>query len=428
MTPPVTLRPFASLRLRLTLWYALTLFGTFVLLGGGLFVVIRRQLSEQLSESLVSATDALIRAAQIREDEGARAQDPVVDAVDELHVPGRQLFLLDGSGAPVKPEFAAEWMTQAAREAARLGSMTLEHEFGERTLRLYARRFHLANGRQMVAAAVADDIELEERYASLIAAFGGAALVAVILVAIGGSFLVLQATGPVERSVVFIRQFMANAAHELRTPLSIIRSRAEVTLQHDRTDADYAGALASIEREAERMAGIVDNLLLLARADSGELPVRRERFLLDDLALDAAGTAATLAQRRKVSLVVADFDETPISGDPALVRQLLLILLDNAIKFTPPGGTVSVGLSRAEGGAIMEVRDTGAGIAPEHLPHVYERLFRADAGTRHAGGAGLGLSIAEWIVKAHGGAITMDSSLGKGTTVSVWFPGEPTQR
>jgi len=416
------LRPLARLRARLTTWYLVTFGVILVLLGGALFVVIRQQLSRDLDRSLGAATTELVRAARIREMERTRVNGPVVDAIDELHIPDRLLFLLDSAGRPVKPDSAPSWIRAAAIAAASGGRSRRAFEQGERTWRVYAERFRLQPGAAvLVAVAAADDVELEDRYASLIAAFGGVALAALLLVTLGGSFLARKSLAPVERAVTHMRRFMADAAHELRAPLTVLRSRTDVALQQPRTVEEYGAALRSIQRESERMAGIVGNLLLLARADTGELPLHIEKVYLDDIALDATRAAHELAKAKGVELALDEFDETPVQGDRGLLRQLVMILLDNGVKFTPPGGRVNVRVRNAGQRAQLEVADTGAGIAPDHLSHVFERFFRADPARSRGEGAGLGLSIARWIAQQHGASIDIASEAGKGTQVIVTF-------
>jgi signal transduction histidine kinase len=165
----------------------------------------------------------------------------------------------------------------------------------------------------------------------------------------------------------------------------------------------------------------VDDLLTLARADAGERPVTRTRFFLDDVAIDAAVSVRTLAQAAGVALEVEEFEETAVIGDAALVRELVVILLDNAVKFTPPGGAVRVRV-QPEPQPTLTVEDTGPGIAPEHLPHVFERFYRGDQSRSRDGGAGLGLSIAQWIVSAHGGRLGVTSPPGQGVRATVIFP------
>jgi signal transduction histidine kinase len=417
------------LRLRLTAWYVATFCAILILLGGGLFLTIRQQLSKQLDDSLRDATHELVRAARIREMEAAGAQGSVVDAVDELHIPDRSLYLMTTAGEPVKPPTADAWIGDAARVAASAGARDEVREAaGGKELRLHAERFTLASGAPLVAVAVANQVELEDRYASLIAAFGGAAVMAVLLVAAGGSILVRASTAPVERTISYMRRFMADAAHELRTPLTVLRSRAEIALQQPRDPSAYVAALRGIEAESRQLGRIVDDLLTLARADAGERPIERERVYLDDIALDAASAARAVAEAKGLTLTVAEFEQARAQGDAVLLRQLVMILLDNALKFTPPGGEVRVRVSTVASRPTLVVEDTGIGIAEAQLPHIFERFYRGDParsrGVANGGGdgAGLGLSIARWIADAHGAEISVSSAPGRGTRMTVEFP------
>jgi signal transduction histidine kinase len=422
----MALPPLARLRLGLTAWYLATFGAILVLLGAGLFVVIGRQYAQQLDDSLRQATVEVERAARIREMESRAAHGEVVDAVEELHIPDRTLYLFDGEAKPVTPASAPAWIQRAAVDAAQRGMVARDQDPRRgNTLRLRAERFRLASGAPMVAVAVADKVELEDRYASLIAAFGATSAAALVLVVVGGWFLVGKSTAPVERTIVHMRRFMADAAHELRTPLTILRSRAEVALQQPRPADEYADALRGIELEAKRLGRIVEDLLILARADAGERPVARERVYLDDLTLDAAGAARVVAQAKGIDLEVDEFDEAAVEGDPTLLRQLVMILLDNAVKFTARGGRVRVRVGTANDRPTLFVEDSGIGIPAEQLPHVFERFYRGDpARTRRDGGAdgaGLGLSIAKWIADVHHAEIVLASSPETGTKVSVRF-------
>ncbi|MDB4870019.1 MAG: ATP-binding region ATPase domain protein [Gemmatimonadales bacterium] len=417
------LQRLVRLRLRLTFWYVATFGLIILLLGAGLFAVIRYQISQQLDDSLHSATQELVRAARIREVEKAGARGRVIDAVDELNIPDRTLYLLDPRGNPVKPDTAAAWIRSAAREAARSGQITLDRDLPDQeTLRLHALRFRLASGTTLIAVAVADQIELEDRYADLIAAFAAAAFAALVLVAAGGFLLVRKSTAPIERSMIFMRRFMADAAHELRTPITVLRTRVDVALQQPRDADHYVSALQSVEAEARRLGGIVDSLLVLARADSGERQIERERFFLDDVAIDAAGAERVVGRQKGVEVIVEEFEEAPIVGDPALIRQLIMILLDNAVKFTDKGGEVGIRVSLHDGVPTFVVRDTGIGISKEDMSRVFQRFFRGDTARSRTDGAGLGLSIARWIAREHGAEISLTSEPGQGTRVVVTFP------
>lgn len=416
-------RPVDRIRLQLTAWYVVTFCIILALLGGGLFVIIRGQLSSQLDDSLKSATTELARAAHIRETESASAQGQVVDAVDELHIPDRQLFLLTASGDPVKPAAVSAWIRNAALRAAKVGSVDEDRELPhEATLRLHAERFTLGSGTPMVAAAVADKVELEDRYAALIGVFGIASLVALVMVALGGSILVGKSAEPVERTMDQMRQFMADAAHELRTPITVLRSRAEIALQQPRDSASYVATLQGVESESIRLGRIVDDLLILARADAGDRPIERKTFLLDQTVLDAAAAASSVAQSRQVNIAIGELEHSLIDGDSTLIRQLVMILLDNAIKFTPAGGEVRVRVSSQDRRVLLTVEDSGIGIAADQMPRVFDRFYRGDSARGHSEGAGLGLSIARWIADAHRAGIEIDSAPGGGTRVDVQFP------
>ena len=421
MNTAAPLQPLALLRRRLTFWYAATLSLILLLLGGGLYGVIHSQFAQQLDDSLRNATRELVRAALIREMEAKSAHGAVVDAVDELHIPDRSLYLLDSAGRPVKPLVASDWIRVSARRAALGERVTDELDAGDHTLSLHAEPFHLASGQKLIAVAVADQVELTDRYAELIAAFGGAALAAIVLVAAGGYFLVQKSTAPAERSMAYTRRFMADAAHELRTPIAVLRTKAEVALQESRTPETYATALRGMGHEAQRLGRVVDDLLMLARADAGERHVERTRFFLDDVVLDAALSVRTLAQAAGVTMIVDEFEESPVIGDANLVRELVVVLLDNAVKFTPAGGSVRVRVT-PEPQPTVSVEDTGCGIPAEHLPHVFERFYRGDASRPREGGAGLGLAIAQWVAAMHDARIVLTSELASGTRAVVVFP------
>jgi signal transduction histidine kinase len=364
-----------------------------------------------------------MRAADIREMESVSAHGRVVDAVDELHIPDRMLFLVTPSGQPVRPATAPAWVQTAVQRVAASGEATLNvHVRHEHRLRVHAARFTVRGGTPYVAVAAADRVELEDRYASLIGAFGGAALAALLLVALGGWVLMRKSSAPVEESIAQMRRFMADAAHELRTPIAVLRTRAEVALQRRRDPDTYAETLRRVEAEAGRLGDIVNDLLTLAHADAGQRPVTHERLYLDDVALDAADAAHVLARQRDVTLEVGTFEESPVIGDRALVRQLIMLVLDNAVKFTPAGGRVRVDVSAGSSSSTVVVADTGIGITPEQMPHIFDRFYRGENSREHAAGAGLGLSIALWITSAHGGAIDVTSAPGQGTTVVMRFP------
>ncbi|PYO43621.1 MAG: hypothetical protein DMD33_05340 [Gemmatimonadetes bacterium] len=415
--------PLARVRWRLTAWYVGILLSILGILGGGLYVAVRHRMSQQLDTSLRSATAALIHAARIRAAEQASPKGVVADAVDELHIPDRSLYLFTAGATPVRPLAAPEWIREAAREAERTGTADRDFETPEdHIVRLHAERFVGVDSRPYVAVAMADRLELEDEFASLIRAFIAAALIALVLVAGGGYVLVRQATAPIARTMERMRRFMADAAHELRAPVTILRTRADVAASQARDPARDAATLEAIEREAARIGEIVGELLTLARADAGERPVAREVLYLDDAAAGAVDGIRAVAGQKGVHLEVGAFEEAKVTGDPALIRQLLLIVLDNAVKFTPKGGRVEIAVSAHDGQGALVVSDTGIGIPADQLPHVFERFYRGDPARHEADGAGLGLAIAQWIADSHGARIAIDSQPGAGTRVTLTFP------
>jgi heavy metal sensor kinase len=224
-----------------------------------------------------------------------------------------------------------------------------------------------------------------------------------------------------ETSVSRMQQFTADASHELRAPVSLIRTTAEVTLQRDRPASEYREALHEILEESERTSQVVDSLMLLARTDSGKEALDLVHVDARDVVKGAIEQGEKLARTRHLIFVVdLQEDSLPIRADADALRRAILILIDNAVKYTPEGGRITVGLHRKDGCAVASVTDTGIGIAPEDLPHIFDRFWRADkARSREGGGAGLGLSIAKWIVDTHGGSIVVESETGKGSTFSI---------
>jgi len=220
-----------------------------------------------------------------------------------------------------------------------------------------------------------------------------------------------------------VRQFSADASHELKTPLTAIRGEAEVVLMGSHSAEEYRQAIGSILESAERMSQVVESLLLLARADSGQNLIRREPVELGDVLLRAYESLESMAERQHISVLLEEVEDLTVSGDPLWLNQILVNLISNGIKYTPEGGEVSVALRAVDGQAELTVRDTGIGISPEHLPHIFDRFYRVDEGrARAAGGTGLGLSITRWAVEAHDGTITVESEVGSGTLVRVRFP------
>ena len=219
------------------------------------------------------------------------------------------------------------------------------------------------------------------------------------------------------------RRFTADASHELRTPLTVIKGQTEVALQRDRDIESYKQVLQSVNTQVDRMIRMSASLLTLARADAGQIPKSTEQTDIGKIVNDAADQMRVAAEAHEIDLRVSPGPEVRALADGDLLLQLVLNLLDNAVKFTPRYGLVRIGWSVANGQTEIRVSDTGPGIAAEHLPHIFDRFYRADeARSSQSGGAGLGLSISRWIAEAHGGTIVAESTPGNGTTFTVRLP------
>jgi two-component system OmpR family sensor kinase len=215
------------------------------------------------------------------------------------------------------------------------------------------------------------------------------------------------------------QRFVADAAHELRTPLTSVRGNAELLARPHLSDEDRAVAVSQLNEAAERASHLVQELLTLARSDAG-YHLTLNAIELTSVVLDAV---AELQTTRGRAISLGELESVTVRGHPVRLHQLMTILLDNAIKYTPDDGTIEVSAHAVDGQAEIRVRDTGIGITEEHLPHIFDRFYRADrARSQDPGGVGLGLSIGHWIVTEHGGVITAESAPGRGTTFIVRLP------
>jgi signal transduction histidine kinase len=227
-----------------------------------------------------------------------------------------------------------------------------------------------------------------------------------------------QTLEQIERLFQTQQRLLADVSHELRTPLTAVRGNLDLIRHMGEADPEL---MDIIEDELERMTRLIGDLLLLARADTGGLPLEREPVELDNILFEVYRQVSRLARQVEIKLV--EVDQVCVLGDADRLKQLLLILVDNATKYTPPGGVVSLSLSRQGGWAHLSVADTGVGIPPEDVPHIFDRFYRVDkARGRAQGGSGLGLSIAKWIAQAHGGGIDVTSEMGEGTTFTIKLP------
>ncbi len=457
-----------SFRLRLTAWYLALFSLLFVAFSVFLYGVLSDGLRERVDETLGSEAGT---AAGMYEDElsethgdrqasaaeavaGARFTGTVVAVVAEGRVLAASTRSPEGDLAAV-----------AARAAAAgPGTVTAFPRYGKYGARAAA-RWAGDPGRQVLILALAplDAIAAELRtvrralFVALPLILGLAGLGGFLLATrsleplasmarqaheIGGSSLhkrleigaaaeelqVLAASfnallSRLDQSFETMRRFVADASHELRTPLAVIRGEADVALTRERGAEEYRESLAVILDESRRLSRLVDDLLNLARADSGHVPLVVREFYFNDLLAECCRSALAAAAARDIHLECFAPRDTPFRGDEDMLRRLVMNLLDNAIRYTPRGGQVSAALEPSPGYVKVSISDTGTGIAAEDAARVFERFYRADqARSRQDGGFGLGLSIVQWIAQAHRGTVELSSQPGAGSVFTVTLP------
>jgi len=229
-----------------------------------------------------------------------------------------------------------------------------------------------------------------------------------------------------ERNFAALRRFTADASHELKTPLTVVRAGVERAITRPDVSPETLAPLEETLQEVNRMTELLDSLLTLARADEGRAELHRESVDLRDILAEAGETGELLAEHAGVGMEIKmPAEPVVVSVDRSRMRQLALNLIENAVKYTPRGGQVSVELGGNDGRAVFTVADTGIGIAPGDLPHIFDRFWRADSArtrTSERPGTGLGLAICKWIAEAHGGTIDVQSRPGRGTTFTVGLP------
>jgi heavy metal sensor kinase len=458
-------------RTRLTLWYVALLAGTLIVLGGVGQWLTRESLYQGQDEVLRSKAAAVGTEVDMEKgriefpDDGPRNVMPSVAsglAVLRVWDKDREVIFNEVPGAGF-PDIEPSALTTVLGRVDQFETVA----YGGDTFRLYRQPIE----RKGQVVGVLEIGRSEEEIHAVLGQLRTLSLlglaVALVVAWLGGSFLAGRALRPVDRitraaerlgaddlslrlpvaavddefgrqtaafnamlarleqSFERQRRFTADASHEIRTPLSVIRSLAEVALTSPRDPAYDRRVYASIAEETERLSRLVESLLALARADDGA-SLTLGPVDLDEVAVDAVERVAERASRQGVQLAVSADERCRVRGDASWLTQLALNLLDNALRHTPGGGRVSIAVATAQDGATLTVSDTGSGIAPEHLPHLFERFYRADdARSRESGGAGLGLAICAWVARAHGGRLDVTSEPGLGTTFSLWLPAAP---
>ncbi len=450
-----------SIGIRLTSWYALILVVTFTVAGGGLWLSIRDSIHDRVDEDLRSRVAALQTAL------GNAPAASVNEQLEQLIglTPGLQMRIAE-SGRSIGQWPAGAIWSAPPPDLARLArdGVTETRLVSGRPIRVLTAPLTV-DGRLWsveIGAAIDELYETLDEFAWTVLI---ASPLVLLLASAGGYWVSRRALAPVAhvtrmaqaigthnladrlplRGVddeldrlsdtlngMFARlddafrrvtQFSADASHELRTPLAIIRTTAEVTRQRPRTEAEYAAALDRILAESERTSQLIDDLLMLARADADVDRMVMEPMDLADAVRDTCDQGRILAGAAGLRFTADLPPACPAVGEPHALRRLFLILVDNAVKYTPDGGAVHVSMAVEDGRAMIEVRDNGVGIAAADAPRIFDRFYRVSADrSRQTGGVGLGLAIARWIATCHGGTIVVESEPGAGSAFHVILP------
>jgi len=391
-------------RARVIAWYSLVL--VLVLGAFGSFIVWQQRRIgvsrvDRGLEELAVTLDSVFRD-ELHETGDAKAA--ATEVCTTLAAPGRPIGILDGNGRTL----ASAWNGLDVHPASfreRRRSVTIDgHTF------------------VLVVGAPIDDM-LREQRAAIEAMF--VALPVVILLAVGGGWW-MASSGPVvtqlREALRMQRQFMADASHELRTPVSVIKTATEISLAPPHRDAsEYRETVEIVATEAKRLSQLVDDMLVLARADAGGYPLNLVPLYLNDLVEECRRAVDVLAREREVTVRTALPGDVPLRGDEHLLRRMLLNVVQNAVTHTRSGGTVSVNVTPDERFVAIRVRDEGEGIPQTDRARIFDRFVQLDAARRGAG-AGLGLPIARWIAEAHGGSLALEESGASGSTFFIGLP------
>jgi heavy metal sensor kinase len=448
---------FKSIKFRLTVWYLIAIMLLLVAFGTVAYFMLSKSLYRNLDNAL-RARLAELESSIVVENNQISFEQKFNDFILIYDANGA---LLQRLGPNVRFSNIEEMVERALfGEGSYLTTPTTEGQ----DVRLYAAPFNLDSQTRIAVIVGRRTREIRDMLSIFRVVIFYSALAVVLLAGVGGMFLANRTLKPVdhitdiareigegdlsrridiqsedemgrlaatlnamisrlEEAFQKQRQFAADASHELRTPLAIIQAESSLALDKKRTQAEYRKSLELVSQEVAYMSEIIGNLLLLARDDAGSEPLNFQEVNVKDLFTELSSDLEVIAQEKGVAFDLGPMDNLIVKADRHRLRQLFLNILDNAIRYTPSGGTVSSSLVRKNGSALVSISDTGIGIPGEDLPFIFDRFYRVDkARSRAEGGMGLGLAIASSIVKLHGGEIEVESQVGKGTTFHITLP------
>jgi len=397
-----------SLRLRMMAFYCAVMGVLLALSLTGFYFVVDRVLREQLDRGLRDTAAPVIADVIV---------DPSDTDVDQLNIKGQYFEVIDDTGRVWQR--SRNLPVDLPLPDSEFGTISVK-DLGQ--LRVGVIPF-VAEGRQyqFVAAASTRDIDAALRmlrHSGLVLLPLGLLLTA----AVSGMWAFNRLFERLEKAVGQLRQFVSDASHELRTPLSILQGETELLAARPRSTADYANAIRVIDSELKKLNHIVEGLFTLSMADAGQFRVAAEPLYLEEVLEETCSMAAPLANHKQIRIERDLQKDVLYSGDATFLRQLFLIFIDNAIKYSPPGSRLNVSLT-ADREVKVRFEDEGVGIAKEHLSRIFERFFRVSpTGSGDTQSGGLGLAIAQAIVRAHRGTIECESQLGTGSVFTVRLP------
>jgi two-component system, OmpR family, sensor kinase len=468
-----------SIRFRMALWYAVLLAGALVLFGAASYVGLERYLQKSLDESLVKQARSIGDVLIVNINQSG--EDYVNNEITEHYSPeingrfirvtradGKQIFI---SGLPKDGTFDPARVPPPQLPVLRAFSHEVEMSDGHELL-LHALPYESRDGARFLIEVAAPYNQIESVLRGLLLTFGLGLPLIVALAISGGYVLMRRALRPVdeirqkaaqitsrnlserlpvvhtgdelerlatdlnrmierlEESFQQINRFSADASHELRTPLTVLQGELEsIARNSSNLPAEIRDTIGSALEETHRLTKIVENLLAISRLEAGDARKQRERLDFAELARNTADQMRLLAEEKHIHLDCNGAEAVEVDADPARLKQVVVNLLDNAIKYTPESGRVSISVMKQDGRAVFEIADTGIGISPDDLPHIFDRFYRADkARSRQMGGTGLGLSIVRSICLAHDGQVKVESIEGQGSVFHIQLPLAKDQR
>ena len=469
----MTLPRIETVRTRLTLWYVSVLAVILLLVGSLIYVLLARALYARIDDSLQSVMQIAMTSLANDLAEGQDTEDAARSTAAELASPRQLVAIYDTSGRLLARQGPDDRLALPSPAAAVLEAgvrLVTVAETGDRDdrHRLAMRRVTIAPSQTTYIVVVGHPLEpTDDELESLRGILAYVVPIALIVAGFGGWFLARHSLSPVvamadrarrigvedltarlpvanardelghlaetfndllgrlEASMIQQRQFMADASHELRTPVATARTAAGVALQQPRREEhDYREALEIIEQQTVRLSRIVDDMFTLARADAGNYPLQQAPMYLDEVVDEVVRAARVRAAAREITIELDAMPSAAYSGDEELLRRLVGNLLDNAIRHAPAGSAVQVELAGSADRYTISVSDRGGGVAPDIQPHIFERFYRGDSSRRRgqSDGAGLGLALARWIARVHHGDVRLARSSDAGATFIVELP------